>query len=168
MYSIFRSSKRLKFFFSYDAIKWFFCCRAFSIIGLVIITFGDGCLVTLVPTFGAEQYKSTEVKNIDWFFSLFYFMYNCGSIISRFVSPILREDVKCFGNDDCFPLAFGLPVVLMTIVTILIVIANRYSEIKQVNGTSVLNVFACIKVKPTAFRQNICTLTVVIRLACDN
>lgn len=113
----------------------------------MIITFGDGCLVTLLPTFGAEQYKATEVKSIDWFFSLFYFMYNCGSIISRFVSPILREDVKCFGNDDCFPLAFGLPAILMTIVTGTVIVSNRYSETKQVEGATMLDVFACVKVK---------------------
>lgn len=118
----------------------------FSIIGLVILTFGDGCVVTLFPTFGAEQYKSNEIRSIDWFFALFYFMFNCGSIISRFVSPILREDVKCFGNDDCFPLAFGLPVILMSFVTVLVVIANRYAETKQIKGTTLLDVLACIKV----------------------
>ncbi|XP_037048643.1 peptide transporter family 1-like [Bradysia coprophila] len=119
--------------------------KVFSVIGLLVLTFGDACLVTLVPTFGAEQYKSTEVKSIDWFFSLFYIMYNCGSIVSRFISPILREDVKCFGNDDCFPLAFGLPAILMSIVTVLIMISNRFSEAKQTQGTTVMNVLACIK-----------------------
>ncbi|KAJ6632691.1 Solute carrier family 15 member 2 [Pseudolycoriella hygida] len=72
-------------------------------------------------------------------------MYNCGSILSRFVSPILREDGRCFGNNDCFPLAFGIPVVLLTSVTLLIVHANRYVETEQVKGTTVLNVLACIK-----------------------
>lgn len=114
----------------------------------MVLTFGDGCLATVFPTFAAEQYKSTEVKSIDWFFALFYLMFNCGSIISRFVSPILREDVKCFGNeDDCFPLAFGLPAILMIIAAGTVVIANRYSETNQVQGTTMLDVFSCIKVK---------------------
>lgn len=113
----------------------------------MILTFGDGCLVTLFPTFGADQYKSNEVKSIDWFFALFYIMFNCGSIISRFVSPILREDVKCFRNDDCFPLAFGIPAILMIFVTILVVVANKCSESKQAKGTTLLDVFDCIKVK---------------------
>lgn len=113
----------------------------------MVFTFGDGCLVTLFPTFAAEQYKSTEIRSISWFFSLFYFMFNCGSIISRFVSPILREDVKCFGNDDCFPLAFGIPVILMMFATLLIISAKRYAVTKQVKGTTLLDVFACIMVK---------------------
>lgn len=112
----------------------------------MVLTFGDGCLVILFPTFGAEQYRSNEKKSIDWFFAMFYFMFNCGSIVSRFVSPILREDIKCFGNDDCFPMAFGLPAVLMVIAAGLVIVANRYAETKQIKGNTLLHVFACMKV----------------------
>lgn len=82
-------------------------------------------------------------------------MFNCGSIIARFVSPILREDVKCFTNDDCFPLAFGLPAILMIIVTSLIVVSNRFSETKQAKGHTMINVFACIKVGNIKFDHNV-------------
>lgn len=47
------------------------------------------------------------------FFSLFYMSINAGSLISTTVTPILREDVHCFGEEDCFSLAFGVPGVLM-------------------------------------------------------
>lgn len=133
--------------------KIVFHFRWFSIVGLLILSFGDGCILTLFSTFGAEQYKSTEVKSINWFFALSYFMVNCGSLISRFVSPIIREDVKCFGNDDCFPLVFGIPAFSMLIVTLLIVLAKRFSQSTQAKGTTLLDVFACMKVTLDSLRE---------------
>lgn len=108
---------------------------------------GDGCLKPLNRTYGAYQYHPTEVTSIALFFVLYYFVYNCGSITSRLVSPILRQDVKCFGNDDCFTIAFGIPGICMLLVALLTIIAHRYSETTQTEGTTLLNVFACIKVK---------------------
>jgi len=49
------------------------------------------------------------------FFSLFYFSINAGSLLSTFLTPILRNDVNCFGNSSCYPLAFGVPGILMVI-----------------------------------------------------
>lgn len=119
----------------------------FSFLGLVIAAVGYGSLKPLVNSYGAHQYNPSEVKNIALFFSLYYFMYNGGSIISRFVNPILRQDIQCFGNDDCFPLAFGIPGIFMIVVALIIIVANRFSETSQTNGTTLLNVFACIWVK---------------------
>lgn len=130
-----------------------------------MMSIGDGCLKPLNRTYGADQYKRTEVKSIAMFFVLYYFVYNCGSIASRFISPILRQDVKCFGNDDCFTWAFGIPGICMILVAVLTGIANRYSETTkssskgseitlqanetslQANETTLLNMFACIWVK---------------------
>lgn len=121
---------------------------------MVLVTFGDGCLKPLFSTYGAQQYNPNEVKGIALFFSLLYFTLSCGGIISRFVNPILREDVKCFGNDDCFALAFGIPGIFMVLVVLLIVIANRYSKASQTSGTTLLNVFACITVKLHTSQSN--------------
>ena len=49
------------------------------------------------------------------FFSLFYAAVNCGSLISVLVTPILRAETQCFGQDSCYPFAFGVPAVLMCI-----------------------------------------------------
>lgn len=108
---------------------------------------GDGCLKPLNRTYGAFQYHPSEVKSIALFFVLYYFVYNIGSIISRLVSPVLRQDVKCFGNDDCFTAAFGISGICMILVALLTIIANRYSETVQADGSSLLNIFACIWVK---------------------
>ena len=52
---------------------------------------------------------------MDQFFFVFYFCVNLGALISTFVTPILRENVHCFGEDSCFTLAFGFPASLMII-----------------------------------------------------
>ena len=38
--------------------------------------------------------------------------------ISTILTPILREDVECFGEDTCYSLAFGIPAILMAIATV--------------------------------------------------
>ncbi|KAF1745453.1 hypothetical protein MXB_533 [Myxobolus squamalis] len=44
---------------------------------------------------------------IQNYFSVFYFSINLGSLVSMVITPILRSDVQCFGN-DCYFLAFVL------------------------------------------------------------
>lgn len=119
----------------------------FGFIALAIMTLGSGSMLPLTYTYGGSQFKSSEVKSIAMFYSIYYFMYNCGSLLSRFISPILRQDIKCFGNDDCLPVAFGVPGVLMLFVVLLFTIVHIFSETSQPSGTTLLNVFACITVK---------------------
>ena len=90
--------------------------RPFSLIGLLIIAIGTGGIKPCVSAFGGDQFvRPQQDKQLEQFFSVFYFAVNCGSLISTFISPILREDVHCFGEDSCFPLAFGLPAFLMVV-----------------------------------------------------
>ncbi len=116
--------------------------RIFSIVGLVIMALGDGCLKPLNRTYGASQYQPTELKSIALFFSLYYFAFNCGSITSRIISPILRQG-------GYFTAAFGISGIFMILVALLTIIGNRYSETVTAKRTSLLKVFACIWVKLT-------------------
>ncbi|OTF78652.1 hypothetical protein BLA29_015219, partial [Euroglyphus maynei] len=56
--------------------------------------------------------------------SFFYIAINGGSLISTFLTPILREDVSCLGRSDCYPLAFGIPALLMIGALVLFVIGR--------------------------------------------
>lgn len=38
-----------------------------------------------------------------------------------FITPIIRQNVHCFGENNCYPLAFGLPAVLMFTATVVFV-----------------------------------------------
>lgn len=87
-----------------------------TLIGLALIAVGSGGIKPCVAAFGGDQFRIPEqVYQMTTFFSIFYFSINCGSLISSTVTPILRHDVRCFEEDDCFPLAFGVPGVLMVI-----------------------------------------------------
>ena len=74
----------------------------------------------------SDQFQSTSKrKKLAQFFSLFYLVINVGGILlSIFLTPILRQDVHCFGRDDCFPLAFALPVVPLFLAVLFFLIAS--------------------------------------------
>ncbi|XP_077867194.1 solute carrier family 15 member 2-like [Saccoglossus kowalevskii] len=94
-------------------------------IALLLIAIGTGGIKPCVSAFGGDQFRKDQVQEIQVFFSIFYFAINCGSLLSTFITPILREDVQCFGN-DCYSLAFGIPAVLLFI-AILLFIVGRYT-----------------------------------------
>lgn len=97
----------------------------FTMIGLVLVAIGSGGIKPCVSAFGGDQFKMPEqIKQMTTFFSIFYFAVNSGSFISTTVTPILRSDVHCFGQDQCYPLAFGLPAILM-VVSIIIFVAGK-------------------------------------------
>jgi solute carrier family 15 oligopeptide transporter 1 len=98
-------------------LKLFFCLiSGFSMTGLLIIAIGTGGIKPCVSAFGGDQFvRPQQDRQLESFFSVFYFSVNAGSLISTAVTPILREDVSCFGDDTCYPLAFGVPAVLMLI-----------------------------------------------------
>ena len=85
-------------------------------IGLLLIAIGTGGIKPCVASFGGEQFKLPEQANyMASFFSLFYASINAGSLISTILTPILRQKTQCFGQDSCYPLAFGVPAALMII-----------------------------------------------------
>ncbi|KAL7030433.1 hypothetical protein ACKWTF_006657 [Chironomus riparius] len=116
--------------------------KTFTFIGLVLIAIGSGGIKPCVAAFGGEQFKMPEqAKQLATFFSLFYFSINAGSLISTFITPILR-DVKCMDMDDCFPLGFGLPVVLMML-SIVLFLSGKYKT-KPAEGNMFVKVLKCI------------------------
>lgn len=87
-----------------------------TVIGLLLISLGTGGIKPCVSAFGGDQFKIPEqAKQLALFFSLFYMSINAGSLISTTLTPILREDVHCFGETGCYSLAFGVPAVLMVV-----------------------------------------------------
>ena len=121
--------------------------RGLTILGLSLIAIGSGGIKPCVAAFGGEQFKMPEqAKQIATFFSLFYFSINAGSLLSTSITPILREDVQCFGMDDCFPLAFGVPAILM-IAAVLFFIAGKFLyTILPNQGNMLVKVSKCISV----------------------
>jgi len=119
--------------------------RELSIVGLLLIAFGTGGIKPCVSAFGGDQFKlPQQERQLQQFFSLFYFAINSGSLLSTFITPILRQDVRCLDQDTCYPLAFGVPAVLMIIAVIIFVSGKRLYLIKKPEGNVVLQVLKCI------------------------
>lgn len=90
--------------------------EALLMLGLFLIAVGSGGIKPCVSAFGGDQFKLPEqATQFARFFSMFYFAISLGSLLSTTFTPVLRQDVHCFGSNDCFPLAFGVPAILMLI-----------------------------------------------------
>lgn len=84
--------------------------------GLLLIAIGTGGIKPCVSSLGGDQFILPEQQQqLQRFFSYFYATINAGALLSMVITPILREDVKCFGENSCFPMAFGIPAILMLI-----------------------------------------------------
>lgn len=117
-------------------------------IGLLLIALGSGGIKPCVSAFGGDQFKLPEqAEQFATFFSLFYFSINFGSVISTTVTPILRQDVHCFGDNDCYPYAFGVPAILMIISVVFFLVGKpTYTYVKTSSENMLLRVIKCISV----------------------
>ncbi|XP_017493441.1 PREDICTED: peptide transporter family 1-like, partial [Rhagoletis zephyria] len=105
--------------------------KEITILGLTLIALGTGGIKPCVSAFGGDQFRMPEqAKQLATFFSLFYFAINAGSTISTTITPILREDVHCFGDKNCFSLAFGVPAVLMLLSVVIFVAGRKLYVVK--------------------------------------
>ncbi|CAK9798135.1 Peptide transporter family 1 [Anthophora quadrimaculata] len=119
--------------------------KEFSLLGLLLIAVGTGGIKPCVAAFGGDQFVLPQQERyLSTFFSLFYFSINSGSLISTFLTPILRSDVSCFGNNTCFSLSFFVPAVLMTVSIVIFVCGKPLYRIKNPTGNVLVNVSKCV------------------------
>ncbi|XP_063972984.1 peptide transporter family 1-like isoform X2 [Diachasmimorpha longicaudata] len=119
--------------------------REFSMIGLLLIAIGTAGIKPCVAAFGGEQFILPEQqKHITTFFSLFCLAISVGSTISAFTTPQLRAGIKCFGEQDCYSVAFLIPTALMVIATVIFVVGKPLYRIEKPRGNVALNVIKCI------------------------
>ncbi|KAM3720417.1 Peptide transporter [Dirofilaria immitis] len=124
--------------------------------GLAVIAFATGGIKPCVSAFAADQFDEKQTNERNQFFSFFYFAINAGSLLAILVTPILRGRVKCFDSEYCFPLAFGVPGILMLLAFILFLAGWRYYKIlPSAKGNIVFSVFCCICY---AIREKVCSI----------
>ncbi|NWU79706.1 S15A1 protein, partial [Onychorhynchus coronatus] len=118
---------------------------ALSMIGLILIALGTGGIKPCVSAFGGDQFEDDQEKQRSTFFSLFYLSINAGSLISTIVTPNLRAtECGIHTKQRCYPLAFGVPAVLMAVALIVFVVGSRmYKKVKP-QGNVMLQVCKCI------------------------
>ncbi|XP_017114580.1 peptide transporter family 1 isoform X1 [Drosophila elegans] len=119
--------------------------KAVTVVGLLLIAIGTGGIKPCVSAFGGDQFSlPAQSLQLAKFFSLFYFAINAGSLISTTFTPILRADVHCFGDHDCFSLAFGVPAILMIISVLIFMAGKRLYRCQPPEGNKIFGVSRCI------------------------
>ncbi|XP_009864381.1 PREDICTED: solute carrier family 15 member 1, partial [Apaloderma vittatum] len=116
-----------------------------SMLGLVLIALGTGGIKPCVSSFGGDQFEEHQEKQRTAFFSIFYISINAGSLISTIITPILRAQMcGIHTTQRCYPLAFGVPAVLMAVSLIVFVAGSTmYKKVKP-QGNIMIQVFRCI------------------------
>lgn len=110
--------------FPFESARW---AAWLTLAGLALVALGTGGIKPCVSAFGGDQFDLLPAPVphaaalLALYFSVFYFAINAGSVLAMLLTPVLRHSVHCFGADSCFPLAFGLPAVLMFLATIVFV-----------------------------------------------
>lgn len=118
---------------------------AFSILSLVLISIGTGGIKPCVVAFGGDQFVlPQQAKYLSTYFSIFYFSINSGSLISSFLTPLLRSNVTCFDETSCYSLAFLVPAVLMTLSLVIFLVGRPLYKIKNPTSNAIVDVTKCI------------------------
>lgn len=122
--------------------------RALTITGLLISVVGVGMTRTNLMTFGMNQYTIPEHTNqLKIYFSLQIFVLKFGQLIGQLLIPIIRTEVHCFGQNDCYPLAFGSATVMMVIAAILLLSGKSLYIQKPTSGNMLVKVTKCMLVR---------------------
>uniref|UniRef100_A0A2K6EN78 Solute carrier family 15 member 2 n=1 Tax=Propithecus coquereli TaxID=379532 RepID=A0A2K6EN78_PROCO len=125
------------------ADSWLGKFKVLSLVGLSLIALGTGGIKPCVAAFGGDQFEEKHAEERTRYFSVFYLSINAGSLISTFVTPMLRGDVQCFG-EDCYALAFGVPGLLMVIALVVFAMGSKMYKKPPPEGNIVAQVFKCI------------------------
>ncbi|XP_015114820.1 peptide transporter family 1 [Diachasma alloeum] len=119
--------------------------REISMIGLLFIAMGTGGIKPCVSALGGDQFTLPEQeRHLAMYFSVFYFTINAGSLVSSFLTPELRNGIKCFGDQECYAIAFFVPAALMVLAIVIFAMGKPLYRIKKPEGNVVLSAIRCI------------------------
>ncbi|XP_049733730.1 solute carrier family 15 member 2 isoform X1 [Elephas maximus indicus] len=117
--------------------------RVLAVIGLSLIALGTGGIKPCVAAFGGDQFEEKHAEERTRYFSVFYLSINAGSLISTFITPMLRGDIQCFG-EGCYALAFGIPGLLMVIALVVFTMGSKMYKKPPPEGNIVAQVAKCV------------------------
>lgn len=93
-----------------------FPARALSSVALFVLALGTGCMKPCILAFGGDQFRVPEQLHLmSSYFSMVFFVLKVSSFVGTALTPMLRTDVKCFGQENCFLLAFGVSGVILAV-----------------------------------------------------
>ncbi|MEQ2243388.1 hypothetical protein ILYODFUR_006645 [Ilyodon furcidens] len=118
---------------------------ALSMVGLLLIALGTGGIKPCVAAFGGDQFNEDQEKQRGTFFSIFYLSINAGSLLSTIITPILKaQTCGIHTQQDCYPLAFGVPAALMAVALIVFILGSRMYNKTAPSGNILVKVCKCI------------------------
>lgn len=112
------------------------------------IFFASGGIKSSQNVFGGNQFKLPEQEGqLNTFFTLNYFAVKCGVLGGQLIIPVLKNDLNCFEKENCYPLAFGVPSIVMMTSLLLFVCGKSSYVHTPPPGNMFLKVCGCIMVK---------------------
>lgn len=114
-------------------------------LGLGLIALSTGGIKPCVSAFAADQFQEGQEQQRTRFFSYFYVAINLGSLAGMLIVPVLRKRVSCLDSNQCYPLAFGVPGLLMLMALLIFVGGWRLYTIHPASGQILCSVFNCIR-----------------------
>ncbi|XP_022182964.1 peptide transporter family 2-like isoform X1 [Myzus persicae] len=119
--------------------------KIFAFFGLFLISMGTGGVKTCNFAFGGDQFQlPQQEKYLQYFTTKFALAVYIGSLFSTFLMPELRHSIHCFGRDSCFPLAFGVPAIMMFIAIVIIIAGKNMYVKKKPENKVLIRTFGCI------------------------
>ena len=105
--------------------------------GLLLIAIGSGCMKPCGIAFGGDQFElPDQERQLQRYFSVLHFIINAAALIGMFMSPVLREDFYCFGDESCFSLAFGVSGLLTAFSLVMLVVGKGNYKMVPPQGSS--------------------------------
>lgn len=106
---------------------------------IILIATGSGSMKPCFIALGGDQFTLPQhKKQMSQFYSWYYIALKLAYLSASAFTPVLRQDVKCFGMDHCFPLAFGVPGLFIVV---------GISKIIKLSITTILLLFYIVLAK---------------------
>ncbi|GMT00762.1 hypothetical protein PENTCL1PPCAC_22936, partial [Pristionchus entomophagus] len=131
---------------SFGSLPWldYHYRSIFDFSGLIVIALSTGGIKPCVSAFAVDQFREDQDNLRAQFFSFFYFSINGGALLAILITPILKSRMSCFGAPTCFPLAFGVPGILMLLALLIFAAGSRsYKKLPPSHSNIALQLFSC-------------------------
>lgn len=119
--------------------------REIFLVGLALTAIFSGVMTPNWVAFGGDQFVlPQQERQLGRFYTFYYMTITAGAFVAAALTPVLRADVKCFGNDSCFPLAYGVPTISMVCALVAFLVGSVWFVKLPASGNVLFKVCHCI------------------------
>ncbi|XP_036331391.1 solute carrier family 15 member 2 [Rhagoletis pomonella] len=116
-------------------------------VSLLFIAIGNGSIRACITSLGAQQFKVPEqASRLAEYFSLYYFVYYFGILLSKILPPFVRAKTQCFGKTDCYSAVFGTLGLSFAASWVIFAIGRFFYKSEKLSEENILiKFYGCIK-----------------------